>query len=74
MKVVDKRKQDLKTMNELPIGQAYLDSEGILCIKTREEDNGYCSCLAYVNNEWKYDEEFHNAKVTPISITLTINN
>lgn len=74
MKVVDKRMQDQKIMSELPIGQTYLDSEGVLCIKTKEEVSGYCSCLAYVDDEWRYDEEFCNAKVTPISTTLTIDN
>lgn len=73
MKVVDNRRnKETKTVNELPLGMAYLDREGILCIKTREEIEGYCSCLAYVDDEWRYDEEYCDVKVIPITTTLTI--
>lgn len=73
MKVVDNRKQnEMVTVNELPLGQAYLDRDGILCIKTRESFDGYCSCLAYVDDEWRHDEEYYDVKVTPITTTLTI--
>ena len=73
MKVVDNRKnREMKTVKELPLGMAYLDRDGTLCIKTREEIEGYCSCLAYVDDEWKYDEEYFDVKVIPITTTLTI--
>ena len=73
MKVVDNRKnKETKTVNELPLGMAYLDKEGVLCIKTREAYNGYCGCLAYVNDEWHEDEEYYDVKVVPITTTLTI--
>ena len=73
MKIVDNRKnREMKTISELPLGMAYLDKEGVLCIKTRDEDDGYCSCLAYVDDEWRYDEEYFDTKVTPITTTLTI--
>ena len=73
MKVVDNRKnKETKTVNELPLGMAYLDKEGVLCIKTREAYNGYCGCLAYVNDEWHEDEEYYDVKVDPITTTLTI--
>lgn len=72
MKVVNKRKNEKKTVNELPLGQAYLDKDEVLCIKTREAINGYCSCLVYVNDEWHDDEEHEFSRVTPIKTTLTI--
>ena len=73
MKVVDKRTQtEKKTVGELPVGQAYLDRDGILCIKTRGEVEGYCSCLAYLDDKWEYDEEYGDTQVTPITTTLTI--
>lgn len=73
MKVIDKRKNnEMKTVNELPLGMAYLDKEGVLCIKTREANSGYCGCLAYVNEEWREDEEHQLTRVTPITTTLTI--
>lgn len=73
MKVVDKRKQNkTMTVNELPLGAAYLDRDGILCIKTRDSIGGYCCCLAYVDDEWRYDEEYLDVEVTPISTTLAI--
>lgn len=73
MKVVDNRKnKEMKTVDELPLGMAYLDRDGILCIKTRESLDGYCSCLAYVDEEWRYDEEYASVEVIPITTTLTI--
>ena len=73
MKVVDNRKNsEMKTMTELPLGMAYLDKEGVLCIKTREASSGYCGCLAYVNDEWREEEEHEYSRVTPITTTLTI--
>jgi hypothetical protein len=73
MKVVDKRNnKEMKTVSELPLGIAYLDGDGYLCIKTRESVEGYCSCLAYVDDEWHYDEEHEFTRVAPITTTLTI--
>ena len=75
MKVVDKRTQtEKKTVGELPVGQAYLDRDGILCIKTRGEIEGYCSCLVYVDDKWCYDKEADYTRVTPITTTLTIES
>jgi hypothetical protein len=73
MKVVDNRKnREMKTVTELPLGMAYLDKEGVLCIKTREAYSGYCGCLAYVNDEWHEDEEHEFTRVAPITTILTI--
>lgn len=75
MKVVDKRNnKEMKTVDELPLGMAYLDRDGVLCIKTRESVGGYCCCLAYVDGEWRYDEEYLDVKVIPITTTLAIEN
>ena len=73
MKVIDKRKiNEMKTVDELPLGMAYLDKDGVLCIKTRESIEGYCCCLAYVDGEWHYDEEQKFTRVTPITTTLAV--
>ena len=75
MVVVDKRKtNEAKIVDELPLGMAYYDRDGYLCIKTRESVEGYCSCLAYVDGEWCYDEEQMHTRVTPITTTLTIES
>jgi hypothetical protein len=75
MKVVDNRKnKEMKTVGELPLGMAYLDKDGVLCIKTGDDGEGYCCCLAYVNDEWRCDEEYFDVKVTPITTTLTIGD
>jgi hypothetical protein len=75
MKVVDNRKnKEMKTVGELPLGMAYLDKDGILCVKTGDDGEGYCCCLAYVNDEWQCDEEYFDVKVTPITTTLTIGD
>lgn len=73
MKVIDNRKQnEAITVNDLSLGQAYFDKDGVLCIKTRESYDGYCCCLAYINDEWNYETEHYDARVTPITTTLTI--
>ena len=75
MKVIDKRKQNVMVIvGDLPLGQAYLDRDGVLCIKTRDDGEGYCSCLAYVDDKWGYDEEYCDTQVTPITTTLTIES
>lgn len=75
MKVVDKRTQnEMMTVDELPLGQAYLDKDGYLCIKTREAVKGYCSCLVYISDKWYRGEEIRLTKVTPITTTLTVED
>lgn len=75
MKVVDRKRQnEMKAVTELPLGMAYRDKEGVLCIKTREAQSGYCGCLAYVDDEWHEDEEHEYTRVLPITTTLTVED
>ena len=71
MKVVDNRKEKTGVrFKDLPIGQAYLDINGNLAIKTNfhEEDN----CITLYNKNWDTYTECLSDEVTPIEATLTI--
>ena len=73
MKVNDKRvKYEGKVFfEELKIGQAYEDRDGVLCIKTNNND---CedNCICFVREEWEANFESLAARVTPIVVTLEI--
>lgn len=72
MKVVDNRKNNIKLVfADLPVGHAYLDGDGILCIKTspyEETEN----CIGFVDESWNPDYQNKSDWVTPIKTTLTI--
>ena len=74
MKVKDTRAQNNRVMfGDLPIGYAYEDSEGFLCIKTYHgstQDN----CLVYSTDreEWEPGVEGTGTLVTPLKTTLLI--
>ena len=73
MKVINKIEVgNAKYFSELNIGEAYLDAEKILCIKTGEVEDGYGACIACVNEEWQADEEYEDSKVIPVKVCLTI--
>ena len=60
---------------DLEIGEAYYDKEGFLCIKTDEpnwDDVSYGSCLAYVNDEWRAEEEHETSEVTPLRVEMVV--
>lgn len=75
MKVESKiRVQDLVPFEELNIGDAYEDKEGILCIKVNDgnPDSSYATCLAYVSGEWREDEEHKENMVKPLDASIVI--
>ena len=57
--------------DELAIGQAYEDKEGILCIKTHNTDDAD-NCIYFVNGQWEPEFEHSNARVIPLVTTLEI--
>lgn len=74
MKVIDNRKIGAKIkFEDLPIGEAYLDEDDNVCIKTSEDYNSV-NCMYYKAdyNEWESGCESRNLEVQPIKITYTI--
>lgn len=56
---------------DLPIGQVYEDKEGVICIKTYNdecEDN----CICFLKDGWEASIEGTTTKVTPLKATLLI--
>ena len=71
MKVVDNRKKNIKVpFADLPIGQAYFDEDGILCIKTSTYDEENCIC--YQDGVWHADYQSKNDFVLTATVRLTI--
>ena len=74
MKLIDKRTSGKKVrFEDLPIGDAYLDPDENICIKTSdtyESDN----CMFYVtcNDTWEAETENSYTEVQPIKITYTV--
>ena len=74
MKVVDKRNIGKKTrFEDLDIGDAYIDDEGCVCIKTADEYESH-NCIYYRDTvgEWIAECEYNYTEVMPIKVTLTI--
>lgn len=73
MNVNDKRvKHEANVFfEELRIGQAYEDRDGMLCIKTNDTD-GENNCIYFVGEEWKANLESLTARVIPLVTTLEI--
>ena len=73
MKVVDNSKIEVtSSFADLPIGQAYYDNNGLLCIKTSDYEENE-NCIAYKKNEgWHADFETRSNIVRPVRTTLTI--
>ena len=72
MKVIDNRKEE-KTVRfeDLAVGEAYLDADDILCIKTsRHEDAENCIC--YTDGSWGADYQRDTDWVRPIEIAYVI--
>ena len=59
------------TFVNLEIGDVYEDSEGVICIKTSDNDID-TNCICYVNDEWEENCEGVNAKVFPLRATISI--
>lgn len=75
MKVKDTRTQNDNTMAfaNLPIGQAYEDFDGYLCIKVNDEHDK-SNCLIYNHDveRWEACFEDTSTKVFPLTTTLLI--
>lgn len=73
MRVVDNSKiKATSTFADLPIGQAYYDMNGLLCIKTSDYEENE-NCIVYKEGEgWHADYEMSSTVVRPIRTTLTI--
>ena len=60
---------------DLAVGEAYEDKDGVVCIKTSDDDYGdspYGRCIAFVNDEWREEDEHREAYVKPLEATITI--
>lgn len=74
MKLIDNRKTGKKVrFEELAIGDAYLDPDENICIKTSDTYEGD-NCMFYVacNNTWEAETEYNYTEVTIIQITYTV--
>ena len=74
MKVIDNRKVGKKVVFEdLPVGDAYLDEDDNICIKTSDDyESNNCMYYRTVSNEWIPECEYNYTEVQPIKITYTI--
>ena len=60
---------------DLVVGDAYEDKDGIICIKTSDDNYGdslYGRCIAFIDEEWKEDEEHRATYVKPLEATITL--
>lgn len=60
---------------DLAVGEAYEDSEGVICIKTSGDDyddGTYGKCIAFIDGEWREEEEYREAYVKPLEATITL--
>ncbi len=72
MFVNDKRKVvGGTTFVNLKVGDVYEDSEGVICIKTSDNDID-SNCICYVDDEWEENCEGVTAKVWPLRATISI--
>ena len=76
MKVIENKHEKINLcFADLPIGHAYRDIDGYLCIKTNHDEND-CSvpnCIALVGVHWAPYAERMEALVTPVEATLTVD-
>ncbi len=76
MRIVDKRDRTPKQeFVSLKIGQAYIDFNGYICIKTSNEfGEEYNNCIYWhpTLKEWISNEENKNAMVEPLETELLI--
>lgn len=72
MDINDKRvRADFIEFAELKIGDAYEDRDGVICIKTHEDDISH-NCICFVGNEWEANLESLGAEVRPLKTCLEI--
>jgi hypothetical protein len=61
---------------DLATGDAYEDDAGIICIKTSDDNYGdspYGKCIAFVDDEWREEDEHREAYVKPLEATITLH-
>lgn len=61
---------------DLAVGDVYEDDEGIICIKTSNENYGgspYGKCIALINDKWSEEEEHEANYVKPLEATITLH-
>ena len=72
MDINDKRVMaDLVEFSELKIGDVYEDRDGVICIKTHEDDISH-NCICLVCGEWEANLESLGAEVRPLKTCLEI--
>lgn len=59
------------TFVNLKVGDVYEDSEGVICIKTSDNDID-TNCICYVHDEWEANYEGATTKVFPLRATISI--
>jgi hypothetical protein len=60
---------------DLAVGDVYEDDTGVVCIKTSGDDYGdrsYGKCIAFVDDEWREEDEHRETYVKPIEATITL--
>ena len=77
MKINNEIKNEITVrFQDLAVGDVYEDGEGLICIKTGDDDYGdtpYGKCVAFFGSEWREDEEHRGALVKPIDATITLH-
>ena len=60
---------------DLAIGDAYEDGEGVVCIKTGDDYGAspYGKCIAFVSDEWREEDEHRGTYVKPLEATITLH-
>ena len=61
---------------DLAVGDVYEDDDGIICIKTSDDDYGdspYGKCIAFVDDEWREEDEHRGTYVKPLEATVTLH-
>ena len=72
MTIKDTRaKNNVVNFVDLPIGHAYEDKEGVICIKTNT-DGCEENCICFIRGEWEANTEGLTTKVVPLKTTLLI--
>ena len=73
MYVNDKRKvEGGTTFEKWKVGDAYEDSEGVICIKTSDVNLADNNCICYVDDEWEESFEGQTARVWPLRATISV--
>lgn len=60
--------------SHLKLGDTYLDTEGVLCIKVAKEKNSeeHVAVLAFLDGEWRLDCEHPLTRVTKVKSILSV--